>query len=216
MKLTIVYDNKVFDKKNNLKSSHGFSCYIESNNNNILFDTGDKSNILLENMKNLNIDPEKIDKIVISHEHWDHNGGLKELICQNKNVEVYRLKKNIFPKKTKHITVEKPIKITEYIYSTGRLKGYPIDEQSLVIKGKKGGYVLAGCSHSGVKEILTAAEKHGKIIGLIGGLHGFSDFSILKDMTLICATHCTKQKDKIHELYPDTCIKGGVGRVIKI
>lgn len=216
MKLTILYDNIVFNKNNNLKSSHGFSCYIETDNDVILFDTGSKAEILLENMKNMNIDPKKIDKIIISHEHWDHNGGLKELISLNKNVKVYRLKKNFFLKKTEHITVEKPIKIVENIYSTGRLKGSPVDEQSLILKGKKGWYVLAGCSHSGVKEIIKKAENHGKIIGIIGGLHGFSDFTVLKDMTLICATHCTKQKDKIRELYPDSCIEGGVGRTIEI
>ena len=48
-----------------------------------------------------------------------------------------------------------------------------------------------GCSHSGVGNILKAASQFGKPYALIGGLHGFSDFDLVKDLTLICPTHCT-------------------------
>ena len=76
MKLTIVYDNEVFKKGLGLRSDWGFSCLIQNNEESILFDCGAKGDILINNMRKLEIEPRNINKIVISHEHWDHNGGL--------------------------------------------------------------------------------------------------------------------------------------------
>ncbi|RLF37862.1 MAG: MBL fold hydrolase, partial [Thermoplasmata archaeon] len=86
MRLTIVYDNEVFEENPNLKSDWGFSCFIEGKEK-ILFDTGTRGDILVSNMKALNVDPREINKIVISHEHFDHNGGLGEVLKHTKDVE---------------------------------------------------------------------------------------------------------------------------------
>ncbi len=83
-------------------------------------------------------------------------------------------------------------------------------------KGKKDWYVLAGCSHSGVKEILGASRKYGNVVGLIGGLHDFNNFHILGALEIVCATHCTKHKKEIQRSYPEISVEGGVGRVIEI
>jgi integrase len=60
MKITIVYDNEA---NAGLKSGWGFSCLIEAKEK-ILFDTGDSGKKLIYNMKQLNIVPETIDKVV--------------------------------------------------------------------------------------------------------------------------------------------------------
>ena len=111
---------------------------------------------------------------------------------------------------------EKPQNITNNIFTTGRLKGLPVDEQSLILKGDKGQYVLAGCSHSTVKQILNSSKKHGKINGIIGGFHGFSDYDILKNLDLIIPCHCTKHIKEILNIYPEKSQSGGVGKVIEI
>ena len=72
MKITIVYDNNA---QEGLKCGWGFSCLIETGTNNILFDTGWDGHLLLENMEKLGIDPQIIDTLVLSHQHWDHIGG---------------------------------------------------------------------------------------------------------------------------------------------
>ena len=216
MKLTIVYDNEVYKKSIGLKSDWGFSCLIETRNETILFDTGAKGKILLSNMQKLGITPGNINKIVISHEHWDHNGGLKSLISFVNDVELYRLGIKNLDGKIKLTTVEKPQKIAKGIYTTGRLNGTPVDEQSLVLKGENGWYVLAGCSHPGVETIFDAAKQYGDIIGLIGGLHGFDDFPILEGLEVVCPAHCTKYKKKIYELFPKTSVECGVGKIIEI
>lgn len=215
MKLTIVYDNDVYKKDIGLKSDWGFSCLIETADDAILFDTGARGNILLSNMEKLGIDPRMISKIVISHEHWDHSGGLQTLVPLVGDVELYRLGKKSPSENMQLVSAEEPQNITEGMYTSGRLKG-PVDEQSLVLKGKKGWYVLVGCSHPGVETILKAAQQYGDIIGLIGGLHGFNNFSILDGLDFTCPCHCTQRKREIKELYPRTYVEGGVGRVIEI
>ncbi|MEF8849100.1 MAG: MBL fold metallo-hydrolase [Candidatus Thermoplasmatota archaeon] len=137
MKLTVIYDNEVFKQNLNLRSDWRFACFIETKNNeNILFDTGVKGRILLKNMEILDIDPQTIDKIIISHQHWDHKGGLKTILPLVGKAKIYRLEDD---KKTEITTyvVTKTQKIAEVIYITGRLQGKPVDEQSLVLKGKK-------------------------------------------------------------------------------
>ena len=114
MKLTIVYDNTVFSKNFDLVSDWGFSCLIEAEET-ILFDTGAKGDMLLHNMRNLGVKPDVIDKVVISHEHYDHNGGLSKLISFCEHVDLYRLEGKIFDPKTKLTIVKQPMEITKNI-----------------------------------------------------------------------------------------------------
>jgi len=216
MKLTIVYDNEVYKKGFGLKSNWGFSCLLETKNDKILFDCGAKGKILLNNMEKLRINPKEINKIVISHEHWDHNGGLKSIIALIKGAELYSLEKTKINEKIKFKLVKESEMILEGVYTTGRLEGSPIDEQSLVLKGKKGYYVIVGCSHSGVENILYESKKFGKVIGIIGGFHGFEKFNVLNDLDLISPCHCTKYKKSLEKLYPKKFIKGGVGKVFEL
>ena len=215
MKLTIVYDNEVFKKGVGLKSDWGFACLIETINDTILFDTGAKGDILSNNMKKLDLNPKDINKIVISHEHWDHNGGLDSIVSSVETAEVYRFDKDE-TNKTKLINVEEPMKISDEVYTTGKLTGKPVDEQSLILKSKKGCYILAGCSHSGVENILKEAKKIGNVVGIIGGFHGFDKLALLDDLDFICPCHCTKYKKEIRKKFSENSCECGVGKTIEI
>jgi len=57
----------------------GQSLLIEADGKRILFDTG-PSGIIIGNAKNLNADLSNIDVIVLSHGHYDHTGGLKDVL----------------------------------------------------------------------------------------------------------------------------------------
>ncbi|MCK4469469.1 MAG: MBL fold metallo-hydrolase, partial [Desulfobacterales bacterium] len=187
MKITIIYDNEAFDK--NLEADWGFSCLIEAFDRKILFDTGANSDILLGNMKKLNIDPGLVDMIFISHAHWDHTGGLLSFLKINPAKLYIPSSCQEIPGSKELVKVTGPVEIHENIFSTGELKG---QEQSLAIKHNKGVVVIAGCSHPGVREILKAASRHGKVVTLIGGLHGFKEFDLIQDLETICPTHCTQ------------------------
>jgi len=208
MRITIIYDNEI--NKEGLIPDWGFACLVEYENSpKILFDTGADGKILISNMRNLHIDPETIDEVFISHNHWDHTGGIKELLRINPDVKL------IIPP-----SVERTVRDTNYkliedlseihtgIYSTGELAGI---EQSMITGVKDGVIVVVGCSHPGVDIILNSASKIGTVKGIIGGFHGFNKFDALKDIELICPCHCTQYKSKIHELYPDKTTKCGAG-----
>ena len=166
-------------------------------------------------MEKLGINPKIIDKIVISHEHWDHNGGLKVLESFVYDAELYRLAKQS-PSENMHlISVEKSKEIVEGIYTTGRLNG-PVDEQSLVLKAREGQYVLVGCSHPGVEEILNVAKQYGNIRGLVGGFHGFNNFKVVQDLDFICPCHCTAHKKDLKKVFPDKISYCGVGKIIDL
>jgi 7,8-dihydropterin-6-yl-methyl-4-(beta-D-ribofuranosyl)aminobenzene 5'-phosphate synthase len=66
----------------------GLSILIETGQVNILFDTG-KSISAGHNADTLGVDLGKVDKIVLSHSHGDHTGGLKEILRKmRKEVEI--------------------------------------------------------------------------------------------------------------------------------
>ena len=211
MRITIIYDNEVWKK--GLKADWGFSCLIEVYGKNILFDTGANGRILIGNMKKLDIDPRMVSDVFISHAHWDHTGGLLDFLNINPCKVYIPLSCPAPPGGGEVIKVKGPLEIYENIFSTGELSGI---EQSLIVKTEAGLVVIAGCSHPGVREIFREASRLGKIIALIGGLHGFNEFDIVGDLEKICPVHCTQYKKEIKALYPDMYLEGGVGKVIEI
>jgi len=213
MKVTIIYDNETSRK--DLRADWGFSCLVETHGKRILFDTGAKGDILLDNMKKLNIEPSSVDAVFISHADWDHTGGLFDFLKKNNDVALYiPVSYRIPPDSAREVVVVKgPMEISDGLFSTGELQGI---EQSLVVITDRGPVVITGCSHPGVGDILDAASVHGKVYALIGGLHGFEEFERLEGIPVICATHCTEFKAQIASHCPDTYIEGGAGRILKI
>lgn len=210
MQITILYDNTAWDQ--NLIPDWGFSCLVESDDQRILFDTGAKAEVLAGNMKKLGIDLFQIDAVFISHDHWDHTGGLAAVLEKN-HVPVF------VPESfagdgdmSGIIRIRESQEIAKNIYSTGELKQI---EQSLVIRLENDEVtVVAGCSHPGVGEILEAAFVFGKVTTLVGGLHGFQDFELIDDLKRICPTHCTQYINEISARYPEKVIPGGAGKVM--
>jgi 7,8-dihydropterin-6-yl-methyl-4-(beta-D-ribofuranosyl)aminobenzene 5'-phosphate synthase len=45
-----------------------------------------------QHMKKLNIYPNDIKRLVLSHQHWDHIGGLPEILQANPEIKVYVLR----------------------------------------------------------------------------------------------------------------------------
>lgn len=77
-----------------IKSEHGLSYYIETNNHKILFDTGQSASFI-DNAKLLGVDLSLVDILVISHGHYDHGGGLNSFLNLNNHAKVY-LNKDAF------------------------------------------------------------------------------------------------------------------------
>ncbi len=212
MKISIVYDNTAYLKS--LQPDWGFSCVLEGENMpKILFDTGANGQILLSNLYKLNIDPKSIDLVFISHAHFDHTGGLASFLQVNDKIKVYLPNScRGFQYKDIVVPIKKAQKLQENIFSTGELSSI---EQSLIINSEKGLILITGCSHPGLANILKAASSFGEVWGVLGGLHGFTQFELLSNLDWVCPTHCTMYKEEIRYRYPDKNIEGGVGKVIR-
>jgi len=65
----------------------GWSIFIEADGINILFDTGGGMTVP-RNAARMGVDLQTIDKIILSHAHSDHTGGLREVLKSSKHPEV--------------------------------------------------------------------------------------------------------------------------------
>ncbi|MCK4520160.1 MAG: MBL fold metallo-hydrolase [Candidatus Omnitrophica bacterium] len=235
MEVKIVFNNDVVSDK--FISGWGFSCLVD---NRVLFDTGEKAEYLFNNMRNLNINISSIEMAVISHDHWDHTGGLWELLEKRKGLKVYAcphfsraFKDKVKKLKAELIEAEKIIEITKNIFITGEiLKEYRgIPEQALAIKTSKGITVITGCSHPGIVRIIEKVKEANpseKICLVFGGFHLMNSdkrevriiAERLKEMGVEKAgpTHCTgyEAQEIFKEEYADNFISIKAGQVFEV
>jgi len=227
--LTILYDNYIHDSSG--WAEWGFSCLIEIEGTTILFDTGGEPEVLRHNIEAFNVDVSEIDCIVLSHEHWDHIGGMEVILSESPGLPVY------LPEDTPyHVTstvrslggecieLENSTRICDSIATTMTLEGPP-QEQALMIRTQDGIILVTGCSHPGVHNLArNAYEIMGVEIQLvIGGFHlggaseatlnGICDELDEIGVEIISATHCTgdEAREYFRERYGEDFVESGVG-----
>jgi 7,8-dihydropterin-6-yl-methyl-4-(beta-D-ribofuranosyl)aminobenzene 5'-phosphate synthase len=79
MRLICVVDDAV-QRSSSFWGEHGLAFLVESEGRRVLFDTGQSGTVLLHNLKLLEVDPATIDAVAISHGHYDHTGGVPDLL----------------------------------------------------------------------------------------------------------------------------------------
>ena len=87
VKATVLCENSV-GVPFGVVGEHGFACYVETENGNYLFDTGQGFGIV-QNSIALKKDLSKIEAVMISHGHYDHTGGLPQVLRAKGPVDVY-------------------------------------------------------------------------------------------------------------------------------
>ncbi len=231
--LTVLYDNN--PSRQGLQTDWGFSCLITGAEKTILFDTG-AGNLLIDNIEQLQIDPSRIDVVVLSHIHTDHSGGLDYVLQKNTDLAVYvpksfpdKIKSSIRGYATELVEVKEPVKICENIYSTGQL-GIRIKEQSLVIQTEQGIAIITGCAHPGIIHIVSTAKDllKGDILLVMGGFHlewAFAGgiekiIAAFEKMNVHCVgpCHCTghRARELFARRFGSRYIDVGVGKTIKL
>jgi 7,8-dihydropterin-6-yl-methyl-4-(beta-D-ribofuranosyl)aminobenzene 5'-phosphate synthase len=85
-RITILCENLIGKRVGS--GEHGFSAFIETDKGNFLFDTGSGHSIVANSLA-LDKDLRTIRKIFLSHGHYDHTGGLPEVLKLKGNVDVY-------------------------------------------------------------------------------------------------------------------------------
>lgn len=211
-----IFDN--YSVNRNLKTGWGYSALIKVDNQNILFDAGADSTILLSNMKKLEIDPQEINFVFISHLHDDHTAGLSKILKIKPSLKVYKPK-----------SYSNPHEIIKGVWTTGSM-GISIKEQSLILDSKKGLIIITGCAHPGIIKIIKKAKEmfsEKNIYLVLGGFHLFknnglelkkiiTDFKKLK-VKNVAACHCSgdKSRQMFRKEYKNNFIENGVGKIIK-
>lgn len=82
---TLLVDNQV---SADLLAEHGFAALIEVAGKRILFDTG-AGKALLPNAIKLGVEISQLDALVLSHGHYDHTGGVSDVLALNAQVDLY-------------------------------------------------------------------------------------------------------------------------------
>jgi 7,8-dihydropterin-6-yl-methyl-4-(beta-D-ribofuranosyl)aminobenzene 5'-phosphate synthase len=230
---TIVYDNNIYNPA--LQTDWGFACLVETGEATVLFDTGGKGTILLDNMGELGFDPQAIDVVVLSHIHGDHTGGLRGLLDTGIRPVVYVPAS--FPASFKDgvravtdvVEVTGPVEILPGVHTTGEV-GSGIIEQALVVETGADLVVVTGCAHPGVVEMVRQAKEAvaGEVRLVMGGFH-LGDAAraqieaIIIDLRKlgvqrVAPSHCTgdRARQMFAEAYGDDCTLSGVGQVFVV
>jgi len=232
--LTVLFDNYPHDRR--LKTGWGFACLVTGLEKTVLFDTGGDGTILLSNMRTVGAKPADVDIIVLSHEHHDHTGGLAAFLGENHNVTVFvpvsfseRFKRQVRDRGATVVAVDSPCTICGGAHSTGQL-GTGIKEQGLCISTSNGLFMLTGCAHPGIVEMVKAAAtlSSSGVYGAMGGFHmtGFAPHKIgavieqLKAMGVTVAgpSHCSGDptREMMRQSFSEGYLTVGVGRTVEL
>ncbi len=232
--LTVVYDNNTYKKS--LRTDWGFSCLIQGLKKSILFDSGTHGEILSHNMGKLGIRPERIDCVFLSHFHKDHTGGLGMLLELNPELEVWLpeffpegFKDQILSAGASLVEVTGHQAICDGAFTTGIIDGW-IREQSLILETPRGLFIVTGCAHPRLVNILSKIQDllDDPIYAVLGGFHlaGFQKNEIeeviqkleILGVKKIGPCHCTGES--AHKMFSDTYrkdfIEVGVGREVVV
>ena len=99
------------EAKDGLEAEHGFALWLEVDGQKILFYTGQKD-ALINNGNQLGIDLETASTLVLSHGHYDHTGGLADVLSCNRQIKVYCHAAAFLPRYSMIDGVARPVKMT--------------------------------------------------------------------------------------------------------
>lgn len=86
LRITVLAENTA--RGADLLGEHGLALWIEADQHRILFDTG-QGKVLRHNAKRLAIELEDAQIVAISHGHFDHTGGLNDVLGSGGSISVY-------------------------------------------------------------------------------------------------------------------------------
>jgi 7,8-dihydropterin-6-yl-methyl-4-(beta-D-ribofuranosyl)aminobenzene 5'-phosphate synthase len=121
LKMRVLVEDTTSTEARNLIAQHGLSLLVEAQKGNttvsVLMDTGPSSEAISHNTKTMKFELRRLDAIVLSHGHYDHLGGLLEVLRSlNERVPVIAHPKAFSPKiasEPKIRLVGSPFKIQE-------------------------------------------------------------------------------------------------------
>ncbi len=179
-RITVLVDNNADPSNAFLETAWGISIIVEADNTTILFDTGSSPLVLERNSHILGVNLSSVDVIVVSHEHWDHVGGLEKIAEVASGRRVYvpahmsrEVKDWIKGLGLEVVEVGETTMIARGVWIIGEMRGPPYEQALAVNVEGLGLIVVVGCSHPGVENIVEKAcsEIGVKPYAVIGGFH---------------------------------------------
>ena len=231
--ITVICDN--YTAREDLDACWGFACLITQGGKNILFDTGSDGIVLSKNMARLGIDPAAIDLLIISHQHWDHTGGIYYILDANRNLRIsvpqsfsMHFKSDMKRYGVELIETKWACEILPGFFTTGELDG-PVKEQAALVQTEAGTVVITGCAHPGIVRIVEGAKKilpKDDIALVMGGFHLLHEgndeiLNIIERFKTLgvrysAASHCSGERARklFAHVYAERFISLGAGSII--
>jgi len=125
IKITVLCENTVGHRIGT--GEHGYSAFIETARGNYLFDTGNGHSVVANSLA-FDKDLRSIKKIFLSHGHYDHTGGLPDVLKLRKNVDVHG---------HPHIFSDRVSVLREKDKETRRFVGIPYKKSYLELLGAR-------------------------------------------------------------------------------
>lgn len=194
MEITLLCENSVgHSHARGCTAEWGFSAYIRTASSVLLFDAG-HTTVYWNNAATLGIDLQSVQKIFVSHYHWDHLDGLFSHRFDDRKTLVLHpdvLEKIPVPSK-EFLLAEFAVdphteayEAAEGVFFLGQIprvtrfekgvyKNDPMrDDTALAVSTPSGTIVITGCSHSGICNICEHAKRvtGDRIRSVVGGFH---------------------------------------------
>ena len=87
VELLILVDDSADDES--LRAEHGLAVLVSGLGAMYLFDAGATGDVLMDNCRWLGVDLSAVDGVVVSHGHYDHTGGLAEVVRAREQTPLY-------------------------------------------------------------------------------------------------------------------------------
>ncbi len=227
--LYIICDNHTV--REDLIPSWGLSIGLRDETGWTLFDLGNDPNVFFHNFTVLGGNMEEVRRIILSHLHLDHTGGLGAFKNLTTPVTLY-LPEPLSPEEIRklesrsfQVVIVPPEGIKQDNLWLLPIPGGPPPEQLLVMETGKEILLLTGCAHYGIEQgLLTVWERFHRPFGLVcGGFHlAFRSILELKQVLrvfqslpirAIAPCHCTGDRaiETFASYFPDTFQRVGAG-----
>ena len=216
-----------------LRPGWGFSAWVSTGDESVLFDTGADKLVFEQNARALGCNVSTVGALALSHEHCDHIGAVSAVTRKGLRLYVPAALGRRFAGHRKSgvqvIAVRRPAQVCPGVKSTGQF-GRKIREQALIVDGAEGPVLITGCAHAG---IVTVAELATRLAGrplalILGGFHLFrrdeAEVRYVAEQLLrlgvvrIAPCHCTGDAATaiLHDAYGDRFVEVSAGSQLRV